>query len=147
MAKPVWQGNHPVGQIGQTRPFYRFCATGLGAAMWFFVSTLNRSEKLDANQNLLVVLPDEERRPSASRLETSLGSLDSFPLRPLPRSTTLYIACIGQWRYQRARKYPEMKYVEHPQAIPKLELKSICVSDMHLYAFPKSMLSSQTNSG
>ena len=37
MAKPVWQGNHPVGQIAQTRPLYRFCATGLGAAMWFFV--------------------------------------------------------------------------------------------------------------
>ncbi|OAP56696.1 hypothetical protein AYL99_08808 [Fonsecaea erecta] len=37
MAKPVWQGNHPVRQINPARPFYRFCATGLGAAMWFFL--------------------------------------------------------------------------------------------------------------
>lgn len=35
--KTAWKGNHPVGQIMAARPFYRFCATGLGAAMWFFV--------------------------------------------------------------------------------------------------------------
>lgn len=35
--KTVWKGNHPVGQIAAARPFYRFAATGLGAAMWFFV--------------------------------------------------------------------------------------------------------------
>ncbi|EHY57532.1 hypothetical protein HRR83_003009 [Exophiala dermatitidis] len=37
MAKPVWKGNHPVQQINQTRPLYRVAATGLGAAMWFFL--------------------------------------------------------------------------------------------------------------
>jgi hypothetical protein len=36
--KPVWKGNHPVGQINAAPRFYRFAATGLGAAMWFFVS-------------------------------------------------------------------------------------------------------------
>ncbi|KIV85538.1 hypothetical protein PV11_01223 [Exophiala sideris] len=37
MAKPIWKGNHPVGQINPQRPLYRFAATGLGAAMWFFL--------------------------------------------------------------------------------------------------------------
>ncbi|ETN40219.1 uncharacterized protein HMPREF1541_04495 [Cyphellophora europaea CBS 101466] len=35
--KTTWKGNHPVGQIAAARPFYRFAATGLGAAMWFFL--------------------------------------------------------------------------------------------------------------
>ncbi|KAK5442596.1 hypothetical protein LTS15_011020 [Exophiala xenobiotica] len=35
--RPVWKGNHPVGQINAQRPLYRFAATGLGAAMWFFL--------------------------------------------------------------------------------------------------------------
>ena len=35
--KPVWKGNHPVGQINAARPLYRIAATGLGASMWFFV--------------------------------------------------------------------------------------------------------------
>jgi len=45
MAKPVWSGNHPVGQIKATRPLYSFCATGLGAAMWFFVSSASIWER------------------------------------------------------------------------------------------------------
>ncbi|KIV90921.1 hypothetical protein B0A52_06584 [Exophiala mesophila] len=35
--KPVWKGNHPVGQINAARPLYRIAATGLGASMWFFL--------------------------------------------------------------------------------------------------------------
>jgi hypothetical protein len=35
--KPVWKGNHPVGQIRAAPPLYRFAATALGAGMWFFV--------------------------------------------------------------------------------------------------------------
>ncbi|KEF61754.1 uncharacterized protein A1O9_03324 [Exophiala aquamarina CBS 119918] len=35
--KPIWKGNHPVKQINPQRPLYRFAATGLGAAMWFFL--------------------------------------------------------------------------------------------------------------
>jgi hypothetical protein len=36
--KTVWEGaGHPVKKIYAARPLYRFAATGLGAAMWFFV--------------------------------------------------------------------------------------------------------------
>ncbi|KPI41781.1 uncharacterized protein AB675_9102 [Cyphellophora attinorum] len=38
--KPIWRdttGKHPVTHIAAARPFYRFAATGLGAAMWFFL--------------------------------------------------------------------------------------------------------------
>lgn len=41
--KPIWKGNHPVKQINPQRPLYRFAATGLGAAMWFFVRQLGLS--------------------------------------------------------------------------------------------------------
>lgn len=37
-AKPVWQGaDHPVARIEAAPLFYRICAKGLGASMWFFV--------------------------------------------------------------------------------------------------------------
>ena len=34
----IMAGNHPI-YIHPVRPLYRFAATGLGASMWFFVST------------------------------------------------------------------------------------------------------------
>lgn len=76
MAKPVWKGNHPVGQINAAPPFYRFCATGLGAAMWFFVRVPHGESSLRTDSSCAVVLPSEERRSSTARLETSMGSLN-----------------------------------------------------------------------
>lgn len=41
--KPLWEAkgkdaSHPVGRIDKQTLFYRFCAKGIGASMWFFVS-------------------------------------------------------------------------------------------------------------
>lgn len=40
--KPLWEAkgadaNHPVGKIYKQPFLYRFCATGIGASMWFFL--------------------------------------------------------------------------------------------------------------
>ncbi|RMZ30256.1 hypothetical protein D0859_05648 [Hortaea werneckii] len=55
---PGGHGAHPI-HIHPARPFYRFAATGLGAAMWFFVA----------------VLQSEIRHASTAWLETPMGAL------------------------------------------------------------------------
>jgi hypothetical protein len=77
--KPVWKGNHPVGQINAAPRFYKFAATGLGAAMWFFVSLQGENRRgAEATPKLtgnIALLQDEEGWPRALGVEASLGSL------------------------------------------------------------------------
>ena len=44
-------GKHPI-HIHPVRPLYRFAATGLGASMWFFVSTARLAH---LNMNLIAI--------------------------------------------------------------------------------------------
>jgi len=58
--KPLWEAkgadaNHPVQKINKQPFLYRFCATGIGASMWFFVSRPSefeeRSRRIDTISN------------------------------------------------------------------------------------------------
>ncbi|RMY07313.1 hypothetical protein D0868_05421 [Hortaea werneckii] len=70
---PGGHGAHPI-HIHPARPFYRFAATGLGAAMWFFVA----------------VLQSEIRYASTAWLETPMGALrrDEALQREIPEDSS-----------------------------------------------------------
>ena len=67
-------GPHPVSYIKPARPLYRFAATGLGASMWFFVSTLASSIILNRADGRVADVPGEERRPCTTGMESPLGA-------------------------------------------------------------------------
>jgi len=53
-------GKHPI-HIHPVRPLYRFAATGLGASMWFFVSTYSTLGGIVSLMVLVVDVSREER--------------------------------------------------------------------------------------
>jgi len=92
--KPVWQGtNHPVNRINPQRPLYRFAATGLGAAMWFFVCHGSAQALQEAN-GVVVDVQSEEGWTSPDRLEAPMGSLSG----PEMEQTTFHMHDIHQGR-------------------------------------------------
>lgn len=71
---PGGHGAHPI-HIHPARPFYRFAATGLGAAMWFFVGQYVPKVSLRGTNTGTAVLQSETRYASAAWLETPMGAL------------------------------------------------------------------------
>merc|ERR1711967_231487 len=71
---PGGHGAHPI-HIHPARPFYRFAATGLGAAMWFFVGQYGWEIGLRGANTGAAVLQSETRHASTAWLETPMGAL------------------------------------------------------------------------
>lgn len=71
------RGAHPFAHP-HVRPFYRFAATGLGAAMWFFVRIRDRKLPKCLLTRPAAVLPSETRHAGSAWLETSVGALEGM---------------------------------------------------------------------
>jgi len=77
-------GPHPVPYIKPARPLYRLAATGLGASMWFFVSTPASLDGLEIELTMGTAdVPGQKRRPCSARMESPLGAwraLSNWPI-------------------------------------------------------------------
>ncbi|RMY87003.1 hypothetical protein D0861_05604 [Hortaea werneckii] len=106
---PGGHGAHPI-HIHPARPFYRFAATGLGAAMWFFVSVL-QSETRHASTAWLETPMGALRRDEALQREKVLGDSSGAKLRRLSQlqSITRGGAKILQCSYFRLKPAPRAR--------------------------------------
>ena len=78
----AYAGGHPI-TVHPARPLYRFCATGLGAAMWFFVCAISCMIVQLADQ-AVATIPRETRRAGIAGMETSVGALSaSIPIEAM----------------------------------------------------------------